>query len=401
MTTQPNGLGIAMRGLGKLFGVGATDRSEAADDMVTRGRLASIAPVPPRAIAGTSRAEEAAIEIERYRAILANVSAFLLEHAIEPLPDHYALAYRHRIAGEPGLGTQVADLIRDGSTMIEAMREDEGALSIALLATLVKQAQQQLAEVAALARRSGDDARQYGQSLDENISELAPAIASHPVLGSLVGLTRMMIEKTSAAEALMRESASQMDGMRNSLDQAREQAETDVLTGVSNRRAFERMLGAATERAVSQGAPLSIAFCDIDRFKDVNDTHGHDIGDRVLTFVARLLAENIGSRGNVARHGGEEFVMLFEGLAPEEAFEVVDAARFDLSKRNIIDRNGGQHIGSITISAGIAGLAPDANISNMLRRADRALYRAKRGGRNLVLLADPDPNSVNNERPLP
>ena len=93
--------------------------------------------------------------------------------------------------------------------------------------------------------------------------------------------------------------------------------------------------------------------------------------------------------------------MLFEGLTPEETFEVVDMARFDLSKRNIIDRNGGQHIGSITISAGIAGLTHDANISNMLRRADRALYRAKRGGRNLVLLADPDPNSVNNERPLP
>lgn len=348
-----------------------------------------------------SRAEEAMAELERYRNILANISAFLLEHAIEPLPVHYALAYRHRVAGEPGLGQQVAALIRDGSTMIDALRENDGALTVALLASLVEQAQKQLEEVAELARRSGEDARTYGYALEENISELAPTIASNPVLGSLVGLTRVMIEKTSAAEALMRESASQMDGMRDSLDQAREQAETDALTGLSNRRAFERILGAAAERAVSQGSPLSMAFCDIDHFKDVNDTHGHEVGDRVLTFVARLLAENVGSNGIVARHGGEEFVLLFEGIPPEEAFDLVDVARCDLARRNIIDRQAGQSIGNITISAGVAGLAHDRNISNMLRRADRALYRAKRGGRNLVLLADPDPNSVNNERPLP
>lgn len=348
-----------------------------------------------------ARADDAAAELDRYRATLANVSSFLLEHAIEPLPQHYELAYRHRIVSEPGLGEAVSRLVRDGHAMIEACRSDDSGLSIQLLASLVEQAQRQLADVAQIARLSGEDARSYGQALEENISELAPAVAAHPVLGSLIGLTRMMIEKTNAAERMMRESAVAMDTMRDNLDQAREQADTDSLTGLNNRRAFERLLGAAGERAVASHQPLSLAFCDIDHFKQVNDTHGHDVGDRVLTFVGRLLSEHVGRRGVVARHGGEEFVLLFEGITPDDAWEIVDIARHDLSRRNIIDRNGGQPIGSITFSGGVAALLPDGNISNMLRRADLALYRAKRAGRNQVLMAESDPHSVSNDRPLP
>lgn len=399
MATQAGNLGSAVRGFGKLFGARAQEEAGVVSD---EPAAEAPQPVDEAALAEAQRrSDEAAAELDRYRAILANVSAFLLEHAIEPLPDHYALAYRHRIAGEPGLGQDIAALIRDGHATIEAIRENEGALSIALLATLVQQAQQQLADVAALARRSGEEARAYGQALEENIAELAPTIASHPVLGSLVGLTRMMIEKTAAAENQMRQSASQIETMRDNLDQAREQAETDALTGLFNRRAFERELGAACERAKMNGTPLALAFCDVDHFKNVNDTHGHDIGDRVLSFIAKVLLENVGKRGIVARHGGEEFVILFDGMTPEDAYEIVDIARYDLAKRNIIDRNAGQAIGTVTLSAGVAGLGLDMNISTMLRRADRALYRAKRDGRNRVLLADNDLASVNPDRPLP
>ena len=388
-------------GLRKFFGV----RTQ--DEAVAEASSIDSLPEVPRVTETLAdpdaqrRSDEAAAELDRYRAILANVSAFLLEHAIEPLPDHYTLAYRHRIAGEPGLGQQVGALVRDGHATIEAIGQNDAGLSVALLASLVQQAQQQLADVAALARRSGEEAKAYGQALEENIAELAPAMASHPVLGSLVGLTRMMIEKTAAAEAQMRHSASQIETMRDNLDQAREQAETDALTGLLNRRAFERELGAACERSKMHGTPLSLAFCDIDHFKLVNDTHGHDIGDRVLSFVGKVLVENVGKRGIVARHGGEEFVILFDNMTPEDAFEIVDIACYDLAKRNIIDRNAGQPIGTVTISAGVAGIGMDSNISNMLRRADRALYRAKREGRNRVLLADNDITTVNPDRPLP
>lgn len=381
---QAGALGSTMRGIGKWLGMNGEEE---------QGQQPALdptdPPMPRLALAAMSRAEEAAAELDRYRAILANVSAFLLEHAIEPLPEHYDLAYRHRIAGEPGLGPTIAQLIRDGHMRLDAISKDETALTVSLLATLVDQAQKQLVEVVELTRQSGEDARAYGRALEENVAELAPAIANHPVLGSLVGLTQMMIEKTSAAERRMRESAVQMDTMRENLDQAREQADTDALTGLSNRRAFERALGAAAERATRAQTPLTLAFCDIDRFKAVNDNHGHDVGDRVLTFVGRILKEHVGRRGTVSRHGGEEFVLLFEGISPDETWDIVDAARHDLFRRNIIDRNAGQPIGSISFSAGVAALGPEGNISAMLRQADRALYRAKRAGRNQVLMADP------------
>lgn len=401
MATHAGSLGSAVRGFGKLLGI--RDHADVVDEQFAPlpGTDSAVAIDHVGLVEARRRSDEAAAELDRYRAILANVSAFLLEHAIEPLPDHYALAYRHRVAGEPGLGQKIAALIHDGHATIEAMGENDSGLSIALLATLVQQAQQQLSEVAALARRSGEEARAYGQALEDNIAELAPTMASHPVLGSLVGLTRMMIEKTAAAESQMRQSASQMETMRGNLDQAREQAETDALTGLFNRRAFERELGASCERAKMQGTPVAVAFCDIDHFKQVNDTHGHDIGDRVLSFVGKVLVENVGKRGIVARHGGEEFVILFEGMTPEDAYEIVDIARYDLAKRNIIDRNAGQPIGSVTVSAGVAGLGIDSNISNMLRRADRALYRAKREGRNRVLLAEHDLAVGSSDRPLP
>ncbi len=392
MTVQANPLSSAVKGIGKWLGVAESGGSP--EDELNESTI-YLSPLIH------ARTDDAAAEIDRYRATLANVSSFLLEHAIEPLPHHYELAYRHRIGGEPGLGEVVGRLVRDGHAMIDAMRSDDTGLSAQLLASLVEQAQQQLADVANIARQSGEEARAYGLALNENMSELAPAIAAHPVLGSLVGLTRMMIEKTNAAERMMRDSAVQMDTMRDNLDLAREQAETDPLTGLNNRRAFERLLGAATERAIVSRKSMSLAFCDIDNFKLVNDTHGHDVGDRVLTFVAKLLAEHVGRRGFVARHGGEEFVLLLEGIDPDDAWEIVDVARHDLFRRNIIDRNGGQSIGSISFSAGVAGLAPNGDISDLLRRADLALYRAKRAGRNQVLLADNDSNGTSVDHALP
>src|SRR3546814_4223188 len=87
----------------------------------------------------------------------------------------------------------------------------------------------------------------------------------------------------------------------------------------SNRRAFESTLREAAVRARDKGKSLSVAFCDIDHFKQINDVHGHDVGDRILKFVGKLLADISNDTCHVARHGGEEFVMLFEGQSTAAA----------------------------------------------------------------------------------
>ena len=135
------------------------------------------------------------------------------------------------------------------------------------------------------------------------------------------------------------------------------------------------------------GKPMSLAICDIDHFKKFNDTYGHDVGDRVLRFVSSVLLENCGRRGAVSRHGGEEFVVIFEETTPEMAYEIIDAARRDLCERNFVNKDTDESIGNISFSAGVAVLGDNGDVGHLLRSADRSLYTAKAEGRNCVVMA--------------
>jgi diguanylate cyclase len=196
-----------------------------------------------------------------------------------------------------------------------------------------------------------------------------------------------MIEKTREVEAKMREGQVQTRLLQKNLETARKAAEQDHLTGLPNRRAFENTLREETDLARSNGESLSVAFCDIDHFKVINDTHGHDAGDRVLKFVAGLLAKISGDKCHVARHGGEEFVMLFRSVLVSEAAQIVDGARADMAERNLVDRKTGERMEQVTFSAGVADVFAYPEPREALKAADRALYLAKEHGRNRVYIA--------------
>jgi diguanylate cyclase len=158
------------------------------------------------------------------------------------------------------------------------------------------------------------------------------------------------------------------------------------LTGLPNRRAFERRLVSAAIEARAKGEKLSLAFCDVDRFKLINDRHGHEAGDRVLCAVAQTLNEHAGDACFVARHGGEEFVLLFYGMDKEAARLRLDAIRCAQAHRQLMNRETGQPFGRITFSGGVAEVTEDADTRSALARADAALYRAKQDGRNRVMV---------------
>ena len=161
---------------------------------------------------------------------------------------------------------------------------------------------------------------------------------------------------------------------------AREAATTDRLTRVANRPTFLAALFAEVERAGRYGRPLSIAFIDIDHFKGVNDTYGHDAGDTVLERIARLFRENTRENDVVARYGGEEFVLLFPETRVDDATAVAEKLRLLVMKERI-DVPGGD-IG-VTVSIGIAGgQGQHLRVDQLLRDADAAMYSAKSLGRN-------------------
>lgn len=229
----------------------------------------------------------------------------------------------------------------------------------------------------------------YRAALEHHVQAL-----KNPEEGVLIGLAdlaKAMLERTRQIESDVRRNETEARALRKSLAKARRDADVDHLTGLPNRRAFEALLDKHFEEAKAANEPLSVAFCDIDFFKRVNDTHGHDTGDRVIKAIGEALANISGQNCHVARHGGEEFVMLFRGKTTDQALIALDNARDAMFKRRFVNRENEQAIGTVTFSGGIADVFAYTNARAALKAADGALYKAKESGRNRICLAEPDP----------
>ncbi|MGQ9779947.1 MAG: GGDEF domain-containing protein [Bacillota bacterium] len=158
----------------------------------------------------------------------------------------------------------------------------------------------------------------------------------------------------------------------------------DALTGLANRHFFQEKLKEEMTTA-DESRPLAAVIMDLDHFKRINDEYGHEAGDEVLRFAARLLAEEIGEGATVARYGGEEFVFLLPGRASAEAVAIAETVRQRLKETPC--RWEGQEI-RITASFGVAVYPEQAHDRrSLLRLADRALYEAKRERDKVVLAA--------------
>jgi two-component system cell cycle response regulator len=159
-------------------------------------------------------------------------------------------------------------------------------------------------------------------------------------------------------------------------------ASRDRLTGLFNRGHFDRALGAAMESSARSGQPLSLTILDLDHFKQINDVHGHALGDRVLCQVAEWLSRAMRRTDIVARYGGEEFVVLLPGTTPDAALVRMEALRREMAG-SPIDLTGGQTL-RVNFSAGIAGTPADQEATTpkaLLTCADERLLAAKRAGR--------------------
>ncbi len=156
-------------------------------------------------------------------------------------------------------------------------------------------------------------------------------------------------------------------------------AVTDPLTGLWNRRHTSELLEADLDQAERHGQSLTLLMVDIDRFKSINDTHGHQTGDRVLIEVASRLLENIRSTDILGRWGGEEFMILLRYCSLQDAIAIAEKLR-----SRIADAPIGQ-LGGVSVSIGAAALQPGEDLESWIARADSALYQAKRSGRNTVV----------------
>ncbi len=173
--------------------------------------------------------------------------------------------------------------------------------------------------------------------------------------------------------------------LRSRAAQLEELSVTDPLTGLRNRRALDERLRDEIVRARRYGRPLVLALLDLDRFKEVNDAFSHDVGDRVLVRLGRLLRQQLRRADVAARWGGEEFALLFPETRSDEAEAVLDRIRAAMADHSWSRIARGL---SVTVSIGAAALGEDDDPGSLLRRADRRLYAAKRAGRDQMVASD-------------
>lgn len=215
------------------------------------------------------------------------------------------------------------------------------------------------------------------------ISELAPAIQEALSTTRWLALAAERDRDELGAMKLKADQASaETDRLRKALDQAAASARHDTLTGALNRKGLEEALESECARALNRGARLAIGFLDIDNFKAINDQHGHVTGDEALTHLTHVARECMRPQDTLARYGGEEFVVLMPDTALDGAIQAMTRVQRELTRRFFMAGNARLFI---TFSAGVTELGTGEAPALAVQRADRAMYQAKRAGKNKVV----------------
>jgi diguanylate cyclase len=192
-------------------------------------------------------------------------------------------------------------------------------------------------------------------------------------------------DELQASRAELGETRGELKSIRDQLNEAREAVQHDPLTGVLNRRGMDIVLPREVARARRVNAPLSVGMVDLDHFKHINDTFGHQAGDRVLVHMTELMRSVLRETDLIVRYGGEEFLVILPDTDMQGARLVLDRLQDIVVKSPVIHE--GRRI-SVGFSAGVAQFRDDDNGATLVLRADRALQSAKRGGRSQVVLAE-------------
>jgi diguanylate cyclase len=228
----------------------------------------------------------------------------------------------------------------------------------------------------------------FGNSLKGATEKLSAAYDREQVkavIEALMKSTRDIQETNRALEDRLAISKVEINSLQESLEAIRAESMTDPLTGLGNRKYFDRAFEDAVALAISEGGPLSLLMFDIDHFKSFNDNYGHLTGDQVLRLVAMSLKQTIKGQDITARYGGEEFAVVLPNTGIHQAVTVADHIRRAVMAKELKKKSTGELLGRVTISVGVSILRSGDTTDSLIERADACLYTAKRNGRNRVI----------------
>jgi len=228
--------------------------------------------------------------------------------------------------------------------------------------------------------------------IEKHMEKLASSRKITDVLSavsSILSDSRSLMTETKQLETHLSSSSDEMVRLKEELECVRHEVFLDALTGILNRRGFDQTLKKLVADAQDKGAlSFSLILIDLDHFKQINDSHGHLIGDKVLKAIGGLLGKHTKGADFCARYGGEEYAILLPETRITNAFNLAENLRVGISKLVLKRPSTGEKMADITASFGVAAYRSGEAAEDFVGRVDKALYRAKHLGRNRVVLAD-------------
>lgn len=317
----------------------------------------------------------------------------LAEERLAPNPENFTIWYAYYSGQFPDL-TRAIDLAqRDGAALTQTHCDEiykrffsMDSESQAIRETS-ERARAALSKLMELLESVGTETNRYGDKLTGMSGELDQPLGIddlRAMLAALAAETATIAERQSRLQTQLFDASQQLAEMRINLESARREAMTDGLTGIANRKGFDRALLDAAQEVEEAGGALSLLMLDVDDFRRFNETHGHLVGDHVLRLIARAMIDTIKGRDTAARCGGEEFAVVLPFTTLENARLVAEQVRTAVGSRKIVNRNRAADYGSVTLSIGCAQRREEEPLTDFIRRADQALKVAKRNGRNQV-----------------
>ena len=320
----------------------------------------------------------------------------MTQHGHPATPEIYAVWYAYAARQEPALAARIDRATVGGEAVPLALMEElhttffSPAAEGDLLRRTGDQVSAELGRMLELLEAAGRDTSSFGSALTTIADRLQPDGELRKIVETVVLATRHMEAKTRQLEAELDRSAAEIRALRQGLETFKREAMTDPLTGLFNRRAFDEKLRQAAAVAMETDSELCLFLSDIDNFKTLNDSWGHQVGDAVMQLIANCLKETLRPIDTAARFGGDEYAAILPGLSIAEAHAVAEKTRELVGRKILKDVKTGTPIGRLSVSIGVTSYALSEQLDDLVRRADRALYTAKEAGRNRVAVERAD-----------
>ncbi|MBY9065268.1 diguanylate cyclase [Hyphomonas sp. WL0036] len=325
----------------------------------------------------------------------AAISVFQLseKYKTAPYPHAYAVWFAYTTKADPELVAEIDELLLTKDTLTgydidllfqAYLIEDTGVFATHDIGQAIGD---EIHEVLGVISESLEQTSSFNNRLahfEQDIPQALSAEKLSAVVTNLIEENRRMAAITDQLSQGLSRSQEMISTLNQQLNEVRNQSLCDALTGVLNRRAFDRALDEAVERAGRLHQPLCVAMADLDHFKTLNDTHGHLSGDAVLQAFAGVLSGDIEHPEAVARYGGEEFALILPECDLMTAYNRLVSMKHKFSKMTHLSGDGNQVIPPVTASFGLARLEPGMSARDLMQKADAYLYEAKSKGRNTV-----------------